>query len=191
MTHRDFIVLQGPARLHGLAMRKASSSGTGLQKRSVAVSVKQFCEQHGFRPRRAIPFSMASSSGRIEILDEAFPSGQRKRPRSNRFAHTHSPLPSQTSAFSLVCERFVKGNSCPLSGSARADRAPARGVLRSLCACPRGEDTPRRLSRRLHSHLHQLRSRSSLRSRFPHGLLPVVIERAHRDPQSPAILLPP
>ena len=32
-------------------------------------------------------------------------------------AHTHSPLPSHTSAFSRVRERFVNRNKWPLNGS--------------------------------------------------------------------------
>src|SRR5580693_1239930 len=65
------------------------------------------------------PFtSMANSSARIVTLCLSSASGQRKRPFSSRFAHTHSPLPSHTSAFKRVRVRLENRNRCPLSGSA-------------------------------------------------------------------------
>src|SRR6266700_2474054 len=68
------------------------------------------------------PFtSIANSSARIVTLRTASSfvgsTGQRKRPFSRRFAHTHNPLPSHTNAFSLVFVLFVNKNKCPLSGS--------------------------------------------------------------------------
>ena len=41
--------------------------------------------------------SIANSSGRITTQPASVAVGQRKRPFSSRFAHTHSPLPSHTS----------------------------------------------------------------------------------------------
>ena len=54
--------------------------------------------------------SIANSSGRITTLRASAASGHRKRPFSNRFAHTHNPLPSHTSAFKRVRVRLVNRN---------------------------------------------------------------------------------
>lgn len=60
---------------------------------------------------RSIPLiNIASSSGRIVTLSDPLASGQRKRPRSSRFAQTHNPLPSHTNAFSRVRVRLVNRN---------------------------------------------------------------------------------
>src|SRR5207302_7590632 len=68
---------------------------------------------------RSSPFtSIASSSARIVTLRcFSLAAGQRKRPFSRRFAHTHNPLPSHTSALSLVRVRLENKNRYPLSGS--------------------------------------------------------------------------
>src|SRR5579863_1887014 len=64
------------------------------------------------------PFtSIANSSGRIVTLCLSSASGQRKRPFSSRFAHTHRPLPSHTKAFKRVLVLLVNKKRCPLSGS--------------------------------------------------------------------------
>src|SRR5271154_4468276 len=60
------------------------------------------------------PFtSIASSSARIVTLCLSLASGQRKRPFSKRFAHTHNPLPSHTKAFSRVLVLLVNKKRCP------------------------------------------------------------------------------
>ena len=61
--------------------------------------------------------SIANSSGRITRQLSSVAAGQRKRPFSNRFAHTHSPLPSHTRTFKRVRSRLENRNRCPLSGS--------------------------------------------------------------------------
>ena len=43
--------------------------------------------------------------------------GQRKRPFSKRFAHTHSPLPSKTKSFRRLCRPLQKRKTWPLKGS--------------------------------------------------------------------------
>src|ERR1700692_4279953 len=64
------------------------------------------------------PFtSIANSSARIVTLRSLPGSGQRKRPFSSRFAHTHNPLPSHTNAFRRVFVLLVNRNKCPLKGS--------------------------------------------------------------------------
>src|SRR5579863_9473086 len=60
------------------------------------------------------PFTnMANSSARIVTLRTWSASGQRNRPFSRRFAHTHNPLPSHTKAFSLVRVRLLNRNKVP------------------------------------------------------------------------------
>jgi hypothetical protein len=61
--------------------------------------------------------SIVNSSGRITTLRVLSAPGHRKRPFSSRFAHTHNPLPSHTSAFRRVLLRLVNRNRCPLKGS--------------------------------------------------------------------------
>ena len=51
--------------------------------------------------------SIANSSGRITTQLPSVAAGQRKRPFSKRFAHTHSPLPSQTNTFRRVRDRVT------------------------------------------------------------------------------------
>src|SRR5580704_4485458 len=83
------------------------------------------------------PFtSIANSSGRIVTLCLSSASGQRNRPFSSRFAHTHSrcrPIPAPSN----VCECDWKTETDARS----ADRlpthpAPIRTTLRNPCACP-------------------------------------------------------
>src|ERR1700680_1269508 len=72
----------------------------------------------GFVCFKSSPFtSIANSSARIVTLRTFSASGQRKRPFSRRFAHTHNPLPSHTKAFSRVFVLLVNKNKCPLNGS--------------------------------------------------------------------------
>src|SRR3954467_11145972 len=68
---------------------------------------------------RSIP---PTSNTNSSWLSTTFPcslatSGHRKRPFSSRFAHTHSPLPSQNSSFSRLRGALENTKTCPLRGS--------------------------------------------------------------------------
>src|SRR5262252_7080402 len=88
------------------------------EKMFYAAGCRRYQFARGRACARSIPLSsIASSSGRIDTLCASRAFGQWKRPRSSRLAHTHRPLPSNISAFSRLCVRFVNKNKCPLKGS--------------------------------------------------------------------------
>jgi hypothetical protein len=65
---------------------------------------------HCFFARTSNPLIRAlNSSGRNEALAPS-PAGHVKRPRSNRFAQTHNPDPSQQRILSRVRRALVKTN---------------------------------------------------------------------------------
>src|SRR4051795_10180161 len=83
---------------------------------------------------RSIP---PTSNTNSSWLSTTFPcslatSGHRKRPFSSRFAHTHSPLPSQNSSFSRFRWAFENTKTCRSEGRLTTGRAPGRIVLQAL-----------------------------------------------------------
>src|SRR5450759_4894651 len=84
---------------------------------SVEVTIR--CHRRRRLPARSMPPNSSASSSWLSTTF-ACPlaaSGHRKRPFSKRFAHTHSPLPSQNSSFTRLRCAFENRKTCPLIGS--------------------------------------------------------------------------
>lgn len=63
--------------------------------------------------------SACNCSGRSAAAPVAVCAGQANAPLSRRLVHSHSPEPSQYSAFNRLRRLFVKRNKCPETGSSR------------------------------------------------------------------------